>query len=103
MPIKNYSSGMAARLGFAIATIVRPDILICDEVLSVGDFAFQQKCEQRMNEMRKEGTTLLYVSHSIDSVKSVCDHALWLDKGVVRMAGDVETVANAYMGECVHD
>ena len=56
-----------------------------------------------MNEMRKEGTTLLYVSHSIDSVKSVCDHALWLDKGVVRMAGDVETVANAYMGECVHD
>lgn len=103
MPIKNYSSGMAARLGFAIATIVRPDILICDEVLSVGDFAFQQKCEQRMNEMRKEGTTLLYVSHSIDSVKSVCDHALWLDKGVVRMAGDVETVANAYMGGCVHD
>ena len=103
MPIKNYSSGMAARLGFAIATIVRPDILICDEVLSVGDFAFQQKCEQRMNEMRKEGTTVLYVSHSIDSVKSVCDHALWLDKGVVRMAGDVETVANAYMGECVHD
>lgn len=103
MPIKNYSSGMAARLGFAIATIVRPDILICDEVLSVGDFAFQQKCEQRMNEMRKEGTTLLYVSHSIDSVKSVCDHALWLDKGVVRMAGDVETVANAYIGECVHD
>ena len=103
MPIKNYSSGMAARLGFAIATIVRPDILICDEVLSVGDFAFQQKCEQRMNEMRKEGTTLLYVSHSIDSVKIVCDHALWLDKGVVRMAGDVETVANAYMGECVHD
>ena len=103
IPIKNYSSGMAARLGFAIATIVRPDILICDEVLSVGDFAFQQKCEQRMNEMRKEGTTLLYVSHSIDSVKSVCDHALWLDKGVVRMAGDVETVANAYMGECVHD
>lgn len=103
MPIKNYSSGMAARLGFAIATIVRPDILICDEVLSVGDFAFQQKCEQRMNEMRKEGTTLLYVSHSIDSVKSVCNHALWLDKGVVRMVGDVETVANAYMGECVHD
>ena len=101
--LKNYSSGMAARLGFAIATIVRPDILICDEVLSVGDFAFQQKCEQRMNEMRKEGTTLLYVSHSIDSVKSVCNHALWLDKGVVRMVGDVETVANAYMGECVHD
>lgn len=90
MPIKNYSSGMAARLGFAIATVVRPDILICDEVLAVGDYAFQQKCERRMNEMRKEGTTLLYVSHSIESVKEVCDHALWLDKGVVRMSGDVE-------------
>ena len=61
MPIKNYSSGMAARLGFAIATVVRPDILICDEVLSVGDYAFQQKCEQRMSDMRKNGTTLLYV------------------------------------------
>ncbi len=97
MPIKNYSSGMAARLGFAIATIVRPDILICDEVLAVGDYAFQQKCEHRMTEMRQNGTTLLYVSHSIDSVKSVCDHALWLDKGVTRMMGDVETVGNAYM------
>lgn len=97
MPIKNYSSGMAARLGFAIATVVRPDILICDEVLAVGDYAFQQKCERRMNEMRKEGTTLLYVSHSIESVKEVCDHALWLDKGVVRMSGDVETVAEEYM------
>lgn len=85
MPIKNYSSGMAARLGFAIATVVRPDILICDEVLSVGDYAFQQKCEKRMNQMREEGTTLLYVSHSIDSVREVCDHALWLDKGVTRM------------------
>ena len=97
MPIKNYSSGMAARLGFAIATVVRPDILICDEVLSVGDYAFQQKCEQRMSDMRKNGTTLLYVSHSIESVKSVCDHALWLDKGNVKMIGDVETVGDAYM------
>lgn len=97
MPIKNFSSGMSARLGFAIATVVRPDILVCDEVLAVGDFAFQQKCEKRMGEMRNRGTTLLYVSHSIDSVKSVCDHALWLDKGTVRMTGDVETVGNAYM------
>ena len=78
MPIKNYSSGMAARLGFAIATIVKPDILICDEVLSVGDYAFQKKCEKRMNEMRAAGTTLLYVSHSIESVQKICDHALWL-------------------------
>ncbi len=97
MPIKNYSSGMAARLGFAIATVVRPDILICDEVLAVGDYAFQQKCERRMNEMRADGTTLLYVSHSIESVQSVCDHALWLDKGVLRMTGEVNTVSEAYM------
>ena len=83
MPIKNYSSGMAARLGFAIATIVKPDILICDEVLSVGDYAFQKKCEKRMNEMRAAGTTLLYVSHSIESVQKICDHALWLQKGIV--------------------
>lgn len=99
MPIKNYSSGMAARLGFAIATVVRPDILLCDEVLAVGDYAFQQKCERRMGEMRDRGTTLLYVSHSIDSVRCVCDHALWLDKGVVRMAGDVGEVGDAYVKE----
>ena len=97
MPIKNYSSGMAARMGFAIATMVRPDILICDEVLSAGDYAFQQKCERRMGEMRERGTTLLYVSHSIDSVKSVCNKALWLDKGTVKMTGEVNDVGNAYM------
>lgn len=97
MPLKNYSSGMAARLGFAIATVVRPDILICDEVLAVGDYAFQQKCEKKMNEMREHGTTLLYVSHSIESVKSVCDHALWVEKGVVRMKGMAEDVCEAYI------
>ena len=96
MPIKNYSSGMAARMGFAIATMVRPDILICDEVLAVGDYAFQQKCE---GEMREHGTTLLYVSHSIESVKSVCNKALWLDKGIVRMAGEVNEVGDAYIRE----
>ena len=97
MPIKNYSSGMAARLGFAIATVVRPDILICDEVLSVGDYAFQQKCEKRMNEMRESGTTLLYVSHSIKSVCEVCNHVLWLDKGTVRMSGKAEPITKAYI------
>lgn len=96
MPIKNYSSGMSARLGFAIATVVCPDILICDEVLSVGDIAFQDKCEKRMNEMRDKGTTLLFVSHDMDSVTKVCDHALWLDKGIVKMAGDAYHVCNAY-------
>jgi len=97
MPIKNYSSGMAARLGFAIATVVRPDILICDEVLAVGDYAFQQKCERRMNEMREQGTTLLFVSHSIDSVKQVCDHALWLDHGIVKNFGSVNVVCDEYI------
>ncbi len=97
MPIKNYSSGMAARLGFAVATMVRPDILICDEVLSVGDYAFQQKCEKRMTEMREAGTTLLYVSHNIDSVRKICDHAIWLDKGEMRMIGDVASVTQKYM------
>ena len=97
MPIKNYSSGMAARLGFAIATVVRPDILICDEVLSVGDYAFQQKCEKRLNEMRENGTTLLYVSHSMKSVKEVCDHALWLQKGSVVDMGEVEEVTEKYI------
>ena len=97
MPIKNYSSGMAARLGFAIATVVRPDILICDEVLSVGDYAFQQKCEKRMNEMRENGTTLLYVSHSTESVKKVCDHVLWLHKGEVIDQGPVNRMIKRYI------
>lgn len=97
MPIKNYSSGMAARLGFAIATIVNPDILICDEVLSVGDIAFQRKCEARMAEMRAQGTTLLFVSHSMESVRSVCENALWLSHGKVMAAGPVEEVAEKYM------
>ena len=97
MPIKNYSSGMAARLGFAIATVVRPDILICDEVLAVGDYAFQQKCEKRMTDMRDAGTTLLYVSHNMESVRKVCDHALWLNKGSVQETGSVDEIAEMYM------
>lgn len=97
MPIKNYSSGMAARLGFSIATVVQPDILIVDEVLAVGDYAFQQKCEKRMNDMRKRGTTLLFVSHSIESVKEICDHALWLNKGVVQASGKVDSICEAYI------
>ena len=87
MPIKNYSSGMA----------VRPDILICDEVLAVGDYAFQQKCEKRMTDMCDAGTTLLYVSHNMESVKKVCDHALWLNKGSVQETGSVDEIAEKYM------
>ena len=97
MPIKNYSSGMAARLGFAVATMVQPDILICDEVLSVGDFQFQKKCEKRMEEMLSGGTTLLFVSHSMDTVKSMCDHALWLENGRVKGKGLTDEVYERYM------
>ena len=97
VPIKNFSSGMQARLGFAIATMVRPDILIVDEILSVGDYQFQQKCYQRMEEMLGGGTTLLYVSHDINSVKKLCDHAIWLEKGRVRKSGLVDDVCDEYM------
>lgn len=98
-PIKNYSSGMRARLGFSVATMVQPDILIVDEILAVGDYKFRKKCEQRMQEMLKNGTTLLYVSHNIDEVKRLCDHALWIDKGVARMQGEAAEVCDAYMAE----
>lgn len=98
-PLKNFSSGMRARLGFAIATMVKPDILIVDEVLAVGDVKFRAKCEKRMKELLEGGTTLLYVSHNINEVKRLCTHALWIDKGVERMKGDVKTVADAYMAE----
>ena len=98
-PIKNYSSGMKARLGFSVATMVKPEILIVDEILAVGDYKFRKKCEKRMSEMLSGGTTLLYVSHSIDEVKRLCDHALWIDKGVTRMQGDAKTVCDAYMAE----
>lgn len=95
-PIKNYSSGMRARLGFAIATMVKPDILIVDEILSVGDLSFRQKCEQRMQNMLKNGSTLLFVSHSLDEVKKICDHALWLHKGELKSIGDSEIVCSEY-------
>ncbi|MDY3918007.1 MAG: ABC transporter ATP-binding protein [Candidatus Limivivens sp.] len=96
-PIKNYSSGMKARLGFSVATMVKPDILIVDEVLSVGDFRFRQKCQERMSEMLSGGTTLLFVSHNIDQVKTLCTHAVWLDKGHVVMSGQADEVCDAYM------
>lgn len=98
-PIKNYSSGMRARLGFAVATMVKPDILIVDEVLAVGDYKFRKKCEQRMQEMLGGGTTLLFVSHNIDEVRRLCDHAIWIDKGVARMQGTAKEVCDAYMKE----
>lgn len=97
VPLKNFSSGMTARLGFAIATIVKPDILIVDEVLSVGDISFQKKCEERMNAMLKEGVTLLYVSHSIESVEKLCDHVIWIENGEVQMTGETKNICQKYI------
>lgn len=96
-PIKNYSSGMKARLGFSVATVVNPDILIVDEVLSVGDAKFKKKCNQRMTDLLSKDTTLLYVSHNIKSVLKLCTHALWIDKGHAVMQGRVEEVCEKYM------
>lgn len=96
-PIKNFSSGMTARLGFSIATMVSPDILICDEILAVGDFLFQKKCMERMNRMLSGGTTLLFVSHNIQTVRNLCTHAIWLDHGNMMMSGEVNEVCDAYM------
>ena len=85
-----------SRLAFAIATIGKPDILIVDEVLSVGDFRFQQKCEQRIQNMIGDETTVLFVSHSIEQVKTICRRAVWLEKGQVKMIGTSEEVGNLY-------
>ena len=97
IPLKNFSSGMSARLGFAIATITKPDILIVDEVLAVGDFAFQQKCKKRMEELLSGGTTLLFVSHSIEQVQELCQNAIWLEHGNIKAIGDTTSVSQQYM------
>ncbi|BDF17149.1 ABC transporter, ATP-binding protein [[Clostridium] scindens ATCC 35704] len=96
VPVKNFSSGMVSRLAFAIATIGIPDILIVDEVLSVGDFRFQQKCEERIRLMMGKGTTILFVSHSIDQVKSLCNKIAWLEHGHLKMFGETEEICNQY-------
>ena len=96
VPVKNFSSGMVSRLAFAIATIGTPDIMIVDEVLSVGDFRFQQKCEARIRSMMDRGTTILFVSHSIEQVESICNKVVWLEKGNVRMFGDCKKIAEIY-------
>lgn len=96
VPIKNFSSGMLARLAFAIATIGTPDILIVDEVLSVGDFRFQQKCEKRIQRMMGTDTSLLFVSHSIDQVQNLCQRAIWIEKGHVIEDGPSGVVGDKY-------
>ena len=96
VPVKNFSSGMVSRLAFAIATVGIPDILICDEVLSVGDFRFQEKCQRRIQEMLDAGTTLLFVSHSIDQVAQLCNKIVWLEKGNMKMFGEAGEVTEIY-------
>ena len=94
--IKNFSSGMVARLGFSIATITRPDILIVDEILAVGDFLFQQKCEKRISEMMSGGTTVIIVSHSIEQIERLCSRVIWLEKGNIIMDGPTQEVCDLY-------
>lgn len=96
VPMKNYSSGMVARIGFAIATVTTPDILIVDEILAVGDFQFQQKCEDRINAMLKDDTTVIIVSHSIEQIERLCKHCVWLEKGKIKMIGNAQEVCDAY-------
>ena len=97
MPMKNYSSGMVARVAFSVATAIIPDILVVDEAISVGDFVFQEKCEKRIRELVEDyNTTLLFVSHSIAQVERVCKKAVWIEKGHMRMQGDVQDVCEAY-------
>ena len=95
-PIRTYSSGMMMRLGFSIAVIVRPEILIVDEIMAVGDDRFQQKSKSKMRELMSGGATVLMVSHNIDDIESFCSRVIWLDHGQIKMEGDTKTVCEAY-------
>lgn len=95
-PVKNFSSGMTAKLAFSIATVVNPEILIVDEILSVGDIKFQEKSKNKMLEMIKGGTTVLYVSHSLESIKELCDRVIWLEHGEIVKAGDTQEICTEY-------
>ena len=97
-PVKNYSSGMTVRLGFAIAINVDPEILIIDEVLAVGDASFQLRCLEKIEEFRKAGKTVVFVSHGLDQVVKLCHTVAWLDKGVIKMVGPANEVVNEYSG-----
>ncbi len=98
VPIRNYSSGMLARLAFSIATVVQPEILIVDEILAVGDAQFQEKSKRRMMELMGGGTTVLFVSHSIEQIREMCKRVVWLERGKVKMIGNAEKVCNVYGG-----
>ncbi len=96
-PVKNYSSGMRAKLGFSIATLINPDILIVDEILSVGDIKFRKKSSEKINELMAEGVTVLLVSHSISQMRKICDKCIWIDNGKVVMQGPSDEVCDAYV------
>ena len=96
VPVKNFSSGMVAKLAFSISTIVDPEILIVDEILSVGDIKFQEKSKNKMMSMIKGGTTVLYVSHSLESIEELCNKVIWLEHGQIVMAGNTKKVCKAY-------
>ncbi len=96
VPLKNYSSGMRSRLGFSIATIIKPEILILDEVLSVGDAKFRKKSEQKIRDMFEDGATVLFVSHSVEQVQRLCNKAIILEHGKIIASGDVDEVAEVY-------
>lgn len=97
VPVKNYSSGMKARLAFSIATIIEPEILIVDEVLSVGDYKFQDKCKKKIQSLIEKGITVLFVSHSITQVQELCQRVVWIHKGKLRMVGDSKEVCQAFL------
>ena len=97
VPVKGLSSGMTARLGFAIATDVEPDILILDEVLSVGDESFKNKCQQKMNEFWQDHVTILLVSHSMDLIQNSCHQAIWLERGKIKLIGNAQEVVKTYL------
>jgi ABC-2 type transport system ATP-binding protein len=96
-PVKTYSSGMFSRLGFSVAVAVEPDVLLVDEVLAVGDEQFQRRCAEKMDELRSGGRTVVLVSHSLAQVRQLCDHAAWLDHGMMKMSGPTEDVVDAYL------
>lgn len=99
VPVKYFSSGMVARLAFAVSTIVVPDVLIIDEILSVGDLAFQRKSYKRMMELMNSGTTVVYVSHNIESVKEMCQRVAWLEKGKIKAIGNAEEICDAFTSQ----